>query len=308
MRFDLTDLRLFLHVAESGSITAGAEQSHLALASASARIRGMEEALGVPLLERGRRGVDPTEAGRTLLHHARMITQQMEKMRADLGEYASGLKGHVRVLCNTSALAEFLPDALAGFMAAHPQVNIDLEERLSYDIVQAIKGGLADIGVVADSVDSTGLETCPFRDDRLVLAMSPQHPLAAQLKRKRSVAFIDTLGYDFIGLAGDSALHKYIAGHAARLGKRLIYRVRLRSLDAVCRMAASGAGLAVLPESAVLRASDVMHIRHVQLSDPWAVRKLLICMRHYGDLPGYARELVDALRPKGDGQADGLAD
>ena len=298
MRFDLTDLRLFLHVAESGSITAGAAQSHMALASASARIRGMEETLGVPLLERGRRGVDTTDAGRTLLHHARMITQQMEKMRADMGEYASGLKGHVRVLCNTSSLAEFLPEALAGFMASHPQVNIDLEERLSYDIVQAITDGLADIGVIADSVDHSALETFPFRDDRLVLVMATNHPLAVRLQRKRSVAFADTLDYDFIGLAGDSALHKYIAGHAARLGKHLTYRVRLRSFDAVCRMAASGAGLAVLPESTVLRNRDSFAMRHVHLTDPWALRKLLICMRHYADLPGYARELVDALQSR----------
>lgn len=296
MRFDLTDLRLFLHVAESGSITAGAAQSHLALPSASARIRGMEEALGVPLLERGRRGVETTAAGRTLLHHARVITRQMERLRADMGEYASGLKGHVRVLCNTSALAEFLPEALAGFMAAHPQVNIDLEERLSYDIVQAITDGLADLGVVADSVDHSALETFPFRDDRLVLVMAPDHPLAARLQRKRSMPFADALEFDFIGLAGDSALHKYIAGHAARMGRQLTYRVRLRSLDAVCRMAAAGAGLAVLPESTVLRNRDSLSLRHVQLTDPWAVRKLLICVRHYADLPGYARELVDALR------------
>jgi DNA-binding transcriptional LysR family regulator len=296
MRFDLTDLRLFLHVAESGSITAGAGQSHLALASASARIRGMEDALGVPLLQRGRRGVETTDAGRTLLHHARMITQQMEKMRADMGDYASGLKGHVRVLCNTSSLAEFLPEALAAFMASHPQVNIDLEERLSFDIVQAITDGLADIGVVADSVDYSALETVPFRDDRLVLVMASDHPLTRQLQRKRSIAFADTLDHDYIGLAGDSALHKYIAGHAARLGKHLTYRVRLRSLDAVCRMAGSGAGLAVLPESTVLRNRGSFPMRHVQLTDPWAVRKLLICMRRYADLPGYARELVDALR------------
>jgi DNA-binding transcriptional LysR family regulator len=296
MRFDLTDLRLFLHVAESGSITAGAAQSHLALPSASARIRGMEEALGVPLLLRGRRGVETTDAGRTLLHHARVLTRQMERLRADMGEYASGLKGHIRVLCNTSALAEFLPEALAGFMAAHRQVNIDLEERLSYDIVQAITDGLADVGVVADSVDASALETFPFRDDRLVLVMAPKHPLAARLQRKRSMAFADALAFDFIGLAGDSALHKYIGGHAARLGRPLTYRVRLRSLDAVCRMAATGIGLAVLPESTVLRNRDSLALRHVQLSDPWAVRKLLICVRHYADLPGYARELVDTLR------------
>lgn len=297
MRFDLTDLRLFQSIAESGSITAGAAQCHLALASASARIRGMEDMLGVPLLQRVRRGVETTDAGRTLLHHARVITQQMEKMRADMGEYASGLKGHVRVLCNTSSLAEFLPEALAGFMATHPHVNIDLEERLSYDIVQAITDGLADIGVVADSVDHSALECFPFRDDRLLLVMATGHPLAKRLGRKRSMAFADALDDDFIGLAGDSALHKYVAGHAARLGRQLTYRVRLRSLDAVCRMAASGAGLAVLPESTVLRNSDRYPLRHVRLTDPWAVRTLLICMRRYAELPGYARELVDALRP-----------
>lgn len=296
MRFDLTDLRLFLAVAESGSITAGAELSHLALASASARIRGMEDVLGVPLLQRGRRGVEPTDAGRTLLHHARVITQQMQRMRADLGQHASGLKGQIRVLCNTSALAEFLPDALAGFMATHPNVNIDLEERLSYDIVQAMRDGLADIGVIADSVDYSGLQTFPFRDDQLVLAMAPGHPLALQLKRRRSAAFEEALDHEFIGLAGDSALQKYVAEQAAKSGKRLAYRVRLRSLDAVCRMVSGGAGVAVLPESAVLRAQGVMPLRHVKLTDNWAVRTLLICVRDPDALPGYARELVESLK------------
>lgn len=296
MRFDLTDLKLFLAVAESGSITAGAAQSHLALASASARIRGMEDMLGVPLLLRDRRGVQPTDAGRTLLHHARVMTQQMERLRADLGQHASGLKGQVRVLCNTSALAEFLPDALASFMATHPHVNIDLEERLSYDIVQAMRDGLADIGVIADSVDYSGLQTYPFRDDQLVLAMAPSHPLARQLKRRRSAAFEEALAHEFIGLAGDSALQKYVAEQAAKTGKRLAYRVRLRSLDAVCRMAAAGAGVAVLPESAALRAHAVMPIRHIKLTDSWAIRKLLISVRDLDTLPGYARELVAALQ------------
>ncbi|WP_256081391.1 LysR family transcriptional regulator [Massilia sp. YIM B04103] len=295
MRFDLTDLKLFLRVAESGSITAGAETVHLALASASARIRGMEEMLGVPLLKRNRRGVEPTDAGRTLLHHARAITQQMEKMRADMGEYASGLKGHIHLLCNTSALTEFLPDILAEFMASHPQVNVDLEERPSHEIVQAIRDELGDIGIVTDAVDSSGLETRLFREDRLVLALSPLHPLARALKRRTVVPFAEVLENDFIGLAGDSALQQYISEHASRLGHRLHYRVLVRSFDAICRMVASGAGIAVVPESAVLRSRDANAIRHVHLSDAWSRRKLLLCMRRYADLPGYARELADAL-------------
>src|SRR5260370_15711869 len=120
MRFDLVDLRLFLHVAEAASITHGAAKANMALASASERIRGMEELLGVALLERGRRGVRPTPAGRTLLHHARVVTQQIERMRGELSGYAGGLKGYVRLLANTSALSEFLPEVLNGFLATFP--------------------------------------------------------------------------------------------------------------------------------------------------------------------------------------------
>lgn len=295
MRFDLTDLKLFLRVAESGSITAGAAHAHLALASASARIRGMEDALGVPLLVRNRRGVEPTEAGRTLLHHARLIAQQMERMRADLGEYATGLKGHIRLLSNTSALTEFLPDMLAAFMAAHPHVNVDLEERLSTDIVEAMRDRLADIGIVTDAVDSSGLETRLFKEDRLVLALGPGHPLAQGLRRNASLPFARCVEHDFIGLAGDSALTQYIGEQGQKLGHRLRYRVRLRSFDAICRMVASGAGLAVLPESAAVRSRDAANLKIVRLTDAWARRRLLLCMRSYDELPGYARELVDGL-------------
>jgi DNA-binding transcriptional LysR family regulator len=299
MRYDLTDLKLFLRVAETGSITAGAEQTHLALASASARIRGMEEALGVPLLLRGRRGVEPTDAGRTLLHHARTITQQMERMRADLGAYASGLKGHVRLMCNTSALTESLPDPLAEFMARHPQVNVDLEERPSREIVQALRDELADIGIVTDAVDSSGLESSVFREDRLVLALAPGHPFARRIGRRATVAFADVLEEDFIGLGSESALQRYLGEQATQLGARLRYRVRVRTFDAICRMVAVGNGVAVLPESAVRRSRDAESVRILTLSDAWAKRRQLVCVRDYAALPGYARELVDALRAGG---------
>jgi DNA-binding transcriptional LysR family regulator len=292
MRYDLTDLKLFLRVAETGSITAGAEQTHMALASASARIRGMEDALGVPLLLRGRRGVEPTDAGRTLLHHARTITQQMERLRADLGAYATGLKGHVRLMCNTSALTESLPDPLADFMSRHPQVNVDLEERPSREIVQALRDELADIGIVTDAVDSSGLETSVFREDRLVLAVAPRHPLA----RRSSLVFADVLEQEFIGLGSESALQRYLGEQATQLGARLRYRVRVRTFDAVCRMVAMGNGVAVLPESAVLRSRDAKALKAVRLNDAWAKRRQLVCVRDYASLPGYARELVDALR------------
>lgn len=123
MRFDLTDLRLFLNVVEAGSLTGGAARSHMTLASASQRVRGMEDALGSPLLTRHAQGVRATEAGRTLLHHARVVLQQMERLRGELGEYGQGLKGHVRFMCGTSALTEHLPEVLSRFLAEHPRIE-----------------------------------------------------------------------------------------------------------------------------------------------------------------------------------------
>lgn len=294
MRFDLTDLQLFIHIADSGSITAGAELSHLALPSASARVRGMEQALNLPLLQRGRRGAEPTEAGRTLLQHARTITRQVENMHADLAQFADGLNGQVRLLCNTSAITEFLPEALAAFLKTHPRLSINLEERMSREIVQAVADGAADIGIISDAVDNAALQTFTFRDDPLVLVMARSHPLAQRLKHKRQLAFAEALDHDFIGLAGDSAFQQNAIEQAARLGRRFHCKIRLLSFEAVSRMAASGAGLAILPETAARRSTEAL--RMVKLSDAWADRKLLICVRDETALPGYARELVAALR------------
>src|SRR3974390_2369520 len=193
MRFDIGDLSLFRHVVEAGSITHGAERSHLALAAASTRIRRMEETLGATLLVRGRQGVTLTQAGRVLLAHARTILRQAERLQEDLGAYAGGLAGQIRVFSNTNALTEFLPEALSSFLAAHPNVSVDLEERLSDEIVGLIAEGVADLGIVAGTVDASALATYPFRKDRFVLVVARGHSLA----RRGHISFAAGLGYDF---------------------------------------------------------------------------------------------------------------
>ncbi|MET0532758.1 MAG: LysR family transcriptional regulator [Steroidobacter sp.] len=291
MRFDLTDLKLFLHVVEAGSITAGAERMHLAVAAASTRIRNMEIELGTPLLNRERQGVQPTPAGRTLVHHARQMLLQAERMRAELGEYADGLKGHVRLLSNTNALTEFLPEPLSNFLTSHPQVNIDLEERLSDEIVAAIADGKADIGIVAGTEDVTGLEVFPFRVDRFVLVTSPEHKLAASTK----LAFADALDSDFVGMDRASSLQRFLSEKAERNGKRLKLRVQLRSFDAVCRMVAGNVGVGLVPESTAVRSKQTMKLHMIELTDEWALRNLMICVRSLRDLPIYAQDLVKQL-------------
>ncbi|HYP35762.1 MAG TPA: LysR substrate-binding domain-containing protein [Stellaceae bacterium] len=288
MRFDLTDLRLFLHVVEAGSITHGAERMNLAIAAASTRIRHMEVSLGTPLLSRERQGVRPTEAGRTLLHHARMLLQQADRMRGDLAEYADGLRGQVRLMSNTNALTEFLPEPLSAFLASHPQINIDLEERLSDEIVAAVADGTADVGIVAGTVEVAGLEVLPFRVDRFVLVVATNHPLSAV----EQIAFAKVLDFDFVGLDRASALQRFLSEKAERIGRRLRLRVQLRGFDAVCRLVECNVGIGVVPATTAERHAKTMSIHRIELIDEWAVRKLTICVRRQADLPAYARELV----------------
>lgn len=288
MHFDLTDLRLFLHTVEAGTITSGAERSHLALASASERIRGMEAQAATPLLLRGPRGVQPTAAGHTLLYHARRVLAQMELLRGELGDYRAGLAGHVRLLCNTSALSEHLPQALAGFLAQHPRVSVDLEERGSQDIADALRAGLGELGVASDAADGAGLTTLPFRPDPLVLAVPKGHALAAE----RRVHLADITGLAFVGLDADSALQAHIAAQARRLGQRLNWRVRVRQLEAVCRLVGLGAGVAIVPRAAAQRHARALGLKAVRLADPWAERRLVLCFRALDELSAPAQQLV----------------
>ena len=290
MRFDLTDLRLFLYTVEAENITHGAERAGLSLASASARIRGMEEASGVALLDRNPRGVRSTLAGQALAHHARVILGQLEQMRGDLGQYAQGLRGHVRVLSNTAALTH-LPEPLKRFLSAYPMIDVDLEEKPSQDIVAAVAGGLADIGIAADIVDVGSLETLPFRTDRLVLIVPQSHPIAS----REAVALREVLHEPFVGLSHGSALQAHLAGHAAREGRSFKLRVRLNSVQAICEMVESGVGIAVVPEVAVLKTKGATAICSVSLVDPWALRHLTICARSLPDLSSHAKQLVQFL-------------
>ena len=294
MRFDLADLSLFRHVIDAGSITRGAERAHLALAAASTRIRRMEDALGVTLLTRGRQGVVPTQAGRTLIQHARAILRQAERLRDDLSAYGGGRAGQIRVLSNTNALTEFLPEALSSFLAAHPNVSVDLEERLSDEIVGLMAEEVADLGIVAGTVDTGALETYPFRRDRFVLVVAKSDALA----RRTKISFADVLDQDFVGLDRASALQRFLAEKAARIGRPLRLRVQLRSFDAVCRLVECKVGIGIVPETTARRSAKTMQIAVVPLTDPWAVRDLTICTRKLSELPLYARQLVEHLRAK----------
>ena len=294
MHFDLTDLRLFAAIVEEGSITGGASRAGISLPSASARMKGMEEMLGTALLERHRRGVHPTPAGYALFHHSQLVLAQMERLRGDLREHArGGMRGHIRLISNTTALEEYLPDVLAGWLASNPGVDIALEERLSYEIAPAVAQGHADIGVLvlADLTGVEGLETYPFRIDRLVVVVPRGHALAG----RRNIAFVDVLDEEFVGLVAGSALADHLAWQSARLVRSLKPRIQLLGLDAVCRLVGCSVGIAVVPETAAKRCRRTMAFSTLRLTDTWAERQLTVCVRRLEALPAHARRLVQHL-------------
>ena len=272
--YDLTDLKVFLAVAEEGNLSRGAERCHLAPSSVSLRLKGLESAMGVPLLTRQARGVVLTHAGLVMVEHVRRCVAQLEQMHADLLPFAQGLTGHITFFANNNAISSHLPDDLARFFAAHPAVRITLEERLSLDIVAAVAAGRADVGVVAVDAEHPDLEYLPYRDDQLVLLA----PLASAIAQGQTASFAACLNEPFISLQHGTALHTFLMNHAAALGGRLDVRVQVSGYRAIARLVASGAGLGVVPLSAI-EAADHHQLAVVALQEAWAVRHLRVCLR-----------------------------
>ena len=296
MHYDLPDLRLVAAIADCGSLTRAAVRIHLAPSSASHRLTQLEAALGMALFERHPRGLTPTPAGESLLRHTRQVFAQLEQMHADLAPYASGLHSQVTVFANTNAINCFLPEDLGDFLRDHPQVRVSLEEQPSPAIVRAVAAGQVEIGVVADEGNLAGLETLPYRRDRLVLIVPPAHPLAGEA----AVAFARVLGEPFVCLHAGSAIHTFMMNHAAQLGGRLDVRIQVRSFNAVCSMVAAGVGIGMVPRSAVGTADAV---RLIEITDPWAPRDLQLCVRSRSALPAAAQALLVHLAGMGSGQA-----
>lgn len=291
MHLHLTDLRLFVHVAEEGSLTGAAKRQHLSLGAVSARIKALEDQAELRLLYREARGVRLTASGEAFLHHARLMLMQADRLRGDLQEYSGGLKGHVRIFANTTAVTDFLPEVLACFMAAHPQVNVDLHEKASAEIVRGVLDGSTDIGIAAGQDEIKGLQAIHFSTDRLVLVTAKGHALA----RRKKIAFADTLDEDHVGMHEGSTIHSFVNQIVASLGKRLKLRIQLRGFDAMCRMIEAGVGIGIVPESAALRHQQTMAIATVALTDDWAVRERYLLVRDLDALPTFARSLVDTL-------------
>ncbi|QWE16216.1 LysR family transcriptional regulator [Polynucleobacter sp. AP-Nino-20-G2] len=290
-RVDFVTLKLFCAVAQSGSITKGANECNLALSAASRRISELEETVGITLLDRSARGVTLTQAGHAVMQHALRLFQGFEQFSNELGEYSKGVKGHVRLWANMSALTEFLPAALAQFLKEHPEIQVEVEEQISGDIVRALLDGIADIGVFAEGSPTTGLDTKMIGSDELVIACSKSHPLS----KKKKVSFEECLNYDFVGLNRGSSLLELTSRSAEKLGMQMRLRIQVRSYDAMCQMISVNLGIGVLPIQACIAQIQAMDLAVVHLKDSWAKRNLLLAIKEGANLSPSATLLREHL-------------
>ncbi len=291
LHFDLTDLRLMVSVAEHDSLTAGAQAMGLSLPAASARVRKLEDGAATRLFLRTPQGVTLTPPGQAFVHHARLVLAQLEHLRSDLREYSRGIKGHLRVFANTTALGEFLPPVLRRYLQTHPDVSVDLRERLSHDIVRAVSEGQVDVGIVAGMVRTENLVAIAYRHDRLVLTVASDHDLA----RRSGVAFADTLEFDQVGLHESSAIHAFLNQICTTLQRPFKPRIQVGNFEAACRMIEAGIGVGIMPGSAARRHAQTMAICAVPLTDDWALRAMQVVVRDLDALAPFARDLVNLL-------------
>ena len=279
MRHDLTTLNLVLAIAESRSITRAAEREHLALAAASKRLSDLETRLGVKLFERRARGVEPTEAGRALVRHIRSLNASLHALESEVMEFSRGIKGHLRIAANAGAIAECLPNDLAAFARAHPQIRISLEDLTSAEVQSAVADGRADVGVFAPPLHDKQLLTWPYRAGRLVALVPRGHVLARSFQGPEGVSFEALLDFDMVGLHIGASVHELMLQRALERGRTLNARLQVRGFDAIAQLVGAGLGVAVLPEAVARRFASLFAIEVLPLDEPWASRRYLIAAR-----------------------------
>ena len=273
-RIDPFDLKLFAAVLELGTITAAAQASRLSLTAASTRLKALEGTIGARLLDRSKHGVLPTAAGRALGRHAHRVLAELESLHIEMASFGHGLRGTIRLMCNTASMDEALLPGLGRFLGSHPDIDIEMQEMTSDGAVDALRREAVDVAVVADYVDTTGIESMLWREDRFVAML----PRALEPRRRAPMRFAELLAHPFVGLLPESGLSRFLQREAARLGRVPHHRVRIASLDAAATMVASGVGVAVVPMSVANR-WRVPEVHVLPLSDHWARRKLLLCLR-----------------------------
>jgi DNA-binding transcriptional LysR family regulator len=253
---DLTLMRSFLAVAESGSITEAAERIGITQPALSRRLQQLEDHLGVDLLVRGRKGAVLTEIGRLVQFEAQGIVARYEQMRETVSSHQRLEGGTVRIGGGATAVSFILPEAIAAFQAAHPQVRFHMREAGSSEIAGDVAAGHLELGVVTLPVRDRELDVTPLTTDRIVLVARQDHPLA----RRRRVRIQDLADQAFVAFEAGSALRQIIDGKLRDAGVEVNVVMELRSIPAILRMVATTGNLAFISRLGMPQQAGIVEV------------------------------------------------
>ena len=284
----LTSLRLFEAAVRLGSLSAASSEANIAISAVSRRIADLEQQFGTRLLHRDVRGVEPTPAGQILVTHARNLLRLAERVSEDMAQFSDGARGLVRVAANPSAVNQFLPDLFSRFREAAPEIRFEVREGVSGDIVREVLEGHVDIGIFAASVPHEGVQAFPFRADLLCVVVPAGHRLAGA----GALTLRDLLEEPHIGLEDGSSLFAQVCQRAEEAGRPLTVAFRVRSFEAVRRMAAAGLGVGILPQAVAAPYAAVDGIAVIPLSEDWSRRPFLLGVRERSALSASAEAFL----------------
>lgn len=293
--FDFRQLRYFLAVAEELSFTRAALRLHISQPPLSQQIRALEESLGVRLLERDKRNVALTEAGRVLMEQARQILNKADEVRNQVVEAAAGFSGQLRLAYTVSvSFHPALPQTLLRFGQHAPNVRLQLREMYTEPQFAALLADQIDVGFVRDEprhdTDARALRLDVIDREPLLLALPTDHPLAG----RQSLQLGEVAGEAFVVQPRELAatLYDRLVQLAAKADFHPLIRQQAQQLNGLIALVAAGMGLALVPAS--MQAVRLAGVSYVPLEDPDAYFLLALASRKDNPSPMLAQFLDTA--------------
>jgi DNA-binding transcriptional LysR family regulator len=215
------------------------------------------------------------------------------RIERDMASHAAGVQGRVNVLATASVMAESLADEIAEFlkMPEHQNIQIDLEERISPEVVRGIRDCVASIGICWDAAESGFLQTRTYRYDHLCVAVPRGHPLS-ELKE---VHYVDTLDFEHVIMPVNSAVEVMLQREAGLLGKRLQHRVIVTNFEAALRVVRAGLAISLVPREVTTLYAQAYGLDILPLRESWSRRRFILCHRGEDVLSPAALLLLNSL-------------
>ena len=291
-RLDPYSLQLFVAAADEGSIARAAAKENIAPSAMSRRIADLEHSFGLPLFIRSSHGIALTEAGRVAYERARQFDVELESLLRDVQSLSGVVSGRVRLFANASSVIGFLPEKLKRFSAGYPRVSIELQERLSGEIVRACLDDLADVGVCVVNDVPNGLDAWRFAEDPLMVVLPQGHELSGEA----GLSFRQVVEHPLVCVQYGGALDRLLRDRAAAARLELRIAVTVNSFDGVCRMVEAGLGIAVVPRSAASAYAGSKQFERRPLNEPWVGRDLRLVALHKTPRPAAVEALIQTLK------------